>query len=76
MRRTMTCCWFCMQALSRAFSKGNVTLPTPIETHVTRWGDDPLARGAYSYYATGNPKNITGVLGWAWYGTMEPVQAP
>lgn len=49
-----------MQALSRAFSKDNATLPTPIETHVTRWGNDPLARGAYSYYATGNAKYITG----------------
>jgi hypothetical protein len=48
------------QVLSRAYSKNGTALPAPIETHVTRWGKDPLAYGAYSYYATGNPKNITG----------------
>lgn len=48
------------QVLTRAYSKNGTALPAPIETHVTRWGKDPLAYGAYSYYATGNPKNITG----------------
>ncbi|KAF8055338.1 lysine-specific histone demethylase [Scenedesmus sp. PABB004] len=41
---------------------GGGPVPAPLEAHVTRWGADPLARGAYSYYATGNPRNITRVL--------------
>jgi hypothetical protein len=49
-----------LQVLTRAYGNRTHTLPTPVETHVTRWGTDPLARGAYSYFATGNPRNITG----------------
>lgn len=53
------------KALGKAFSNnGSKPLPSPIETHVTRWGTDPYARGAYSYFATGNPKNITGWSVW------------
>jgi hypothetical protein len=37
-------------------------VPEPVEAYVTRWAADPYARGAYSYYAVGNPKNITGAL--------------
>jgi hypothetical protein len=35
-------------------------IPEPVQAYVTRWAADPYARGAYSYYAVGNPKNITG----------------
>lgn len=51
-----------MEVLTRAYGNSSSPLPAPVETHVTRWGRDPLAFGAYSYYVTGNPKNITGVL--------------
>lgn len=53
------------QVLKRAYNSSlqGKPFPTPIQTYVTRWGNDPLARGSYSYYATGNPKNITG-----WWG--------
>ncbi len=29
---------------------------------VTRWGSDPYARGAYSYFAVGNELNITNII--------------
>lgn len=44
------------QKLRKAYKN----VPTPVETHVTRWGSDPWARGSYSYFAVGNPKGITG----------------
>jgi monoamine oxidase len=39
------------------------TIPDPIEFYQTRWYDDPWSRGAYSYYAVGNQKEITGEIG-------------
>ena len=38
-------------------------LPDPVEFIQTRWYEDPFSRGAYSYYAVGNEKEITGVIG-------------
>lgn len=41
----------------------NATIPAqPREYYVTRWAQDPWARGSYSYFAVGNDKNITEVL--------------
>lgn len=34
--------------------------PDPVQTNVTRWAQDPFTLGSYSYFATGNPVNITG----------------
>lgn len=34
-------------------------IPDPIEFYATRWFEDPWSRGAYSYYAVGNVKDIT-----------------
>jgi monoamine oxidase len=34
--------------------------PDPVQSFVTRWAADPWARGSYSFFAVGNPKNITG----------------
>ena len=31
----------------------NATVPEPIAFHITRWGQDPLARGCYSAYKPG-----------------------
>ena len=39
------------------------TLPDPVEFIQTRWYEDPFSRGAYSYYAVGNEKEITEVIG-------------
>jgi len=39
------------------------TLPDPLEFYATRWYEDPWSRGAYSYYAVDNPKNITQTIG-------------
>lgn len=36
--------------------------PQPKETLVTRWAADPYAFGSYSYFAVGNPKNITDAI--------------
>ena len=36
--------------------------PQPKETRVTRWAADPYALGSYSYFAVGNPKNITALI--------------
>ena len=33
---------------------GTKVVPPPVATHVTRWGADPLSRGAYSYVALGS----------------------
>ena len=38
-------------------------IPDPIEFYATRWFEDPWSRGAYSYFAVGNAKNITGQIG-------------
>lgn len=50
-------CYCALQKLRLKFKN----VPAPVETHVTRWASDPWARGAYSYYAVGNPLSITGV---------------
>lgn len=34
-------------------------IPEPDEFYATRWYEDPWSRGAYSYYAVGNKKDIT-----------------
>ena len=47
------------QALLDMGPPGGV-VPTPTQTFVTRWGQDPYARGSYSYYATGNRRVIVG----------------
>lgn len=39
---------------------GANAVPAPLESYVTRWAEDPWAAGSYSYFATSNPKNITG----------------
>lgn len=39
------------------------TIPDPVEFYQTRWYEDPWSRGAYSYFAVGNEKNITSVIG-------------
>lgn len=44
------------QTLRRSYPN----VPAPVESYVTRWANDPWARGSYSYYAVGNPKSITG----------------
>lgn len=38
-------------------------LPYPVEFYATRWKKNPYTRGAYSYYAVGNERNITDVIG-------------
>jgi monoamine oxidase len=38
-------------------------IPDPIEFYQTRWYEDPWSRGAYSFYAVGNEKNITKEIG-------------
>lgn len=40
--------------------------PNPSQTNVTRWAADAFALGSYSFYATGNPKNITGPFLGVW----------
>jgi lysine-specific histone demethylase 1 len=37
-------------------------VPEPKEFYQTRWGQDEFSLGSYSYFATGNPLNITGDL--------------
>jgi hypothetical protein len=44
------------------YATNGTTVPHPKEAHVTRWHADEFARGSYSFYAVGNPKNITGGL--------------
>lgn len=41
---------------------GNATaaVPPPRQAVVTRWAADPWSRGAYSYYAVGNRREIVG----------------
>lgn len=38
-------------------------IPDPTEFYATRWYEDPWSRGAYSYYAVGNQKDITEKIG-------------
>lgn len=38
-------------------------IPDPNEFYLTRWYEDPWSRGAYSYFAVGNEKNVTKVIG-------------
>lgn len=52
--------------LRLAYGEGAV--PAPVATHVTRWGKDRLARGAYSVIALGATPDDMVALG-------EPVQA-
>ncbi|WP_370289176.1 flavin monoamine oxidase family protein [Nocardioides sp.] len=42
------------QALAALSASLGVDLPTPIGVQRTRWADDPLARGSYSFYAVGS----------------------
>ena len=44
-----------MQALRQIYP----SLPDPTEFYATRWHEDPWSRGAYSFYAVGNQKDIT-----------------
>ncbi|KAG7674994.1 hypothetical protein KSW81_002503 [Nannochloris sp. 'desiccata'] len=44
-------------------SASSTNIPDPSEYYVTRWANDPWSCGSYSYYAVGNEKNITAVLG-------------
>ncbi|KAL4859365.1 Polyamine oxidase 3 [Chlorella vulgaris] len=37
-------------------------VPEPTQTSVTRWAADPFSAGSYSYFAVGNPRNITSAL--------------
>jgi len=46
-----------------ASSSFSSDIPEPSEFYVTRWASDPWSCGSYSYYAVGNEKNITAVLG-------------
>lgn len=45
---------------------GASSVPTPIQSNVTRWAADSFSLGAYSFFAIGNPKNITGGHGREW----------
>ena len=42
------------QALAALSASLGVDLPTPVGVQRTRWADDPLARGSYSFYAVGS----------------------
>jgi hypothetical protein len=53
--------WPLQQALQDMGPPGGV-VPTPVQAFVTRWAADPFARGSYSFYAVGNPRNIVGEL--------------
>jgi Flavin containing amine oxidoreductase len=44
-------------------SADSALIPEPSEYYITRWANDPLSCGSYSYFAVGNDKNITAVLG-------------
>lgn len=47
-----------LAALRRMY--GAAAVPAPVQANVTRWAADPFSLGSYSYFAVGNPKNITG----------------
>ncbi|KAL4419167.1 hypothetical protein ABPG77_004890 [Micractinium sp. CCAP 211/92] len=51
-----------MAALRAIFQRNGTVVPAPLQFHFTRWAADPWSRGAYSYFAVGNPKSITNVL--------------
>ncbi|KAL4431128.1 hypothetical protein ABPG75_006384 [Micractinium tetrahymenae] len=53
-----------MAALRAIFQRNGTVVPDPLLFHFTRWAADPWSRGkrAYSYFAVGNAKSITGVL--------------
>lgn len=51
-----------MQVLRKMYAKAGIAVPNPVEAYVTRWAADPYSLGSYSYFAVGNPKNITGRL--------------
>ncbi|GBF93957.1 hypothetical protein Rsub_06206 [Raphidocelis subcapitata] len=42
---------------------GGPGVPPPSQSFVTRWAADPFARGSYSFYAVGNPRDIVDALG-------------
>ena len=45
--------------------------PAPIATQITRWSQDPLAQGAYSFTATGStPDSRRALAGWDWDGRL------
>lgn len=46
----------------RSFYADKGPVPEPKEFYQTRWGQDEFSLGSYSYFATGNPLNITGDL--------------
>ncbi len=48
-----------MQVLRRMYGPA---IPDPTRSIATRWGTDPFSLGSYSFYRTGNPKNITAAL--------------
>ncbi|KAI7844576.1 hypothetical protein COHA_001934 [Chlorella ohadii] len=61
--------WPILAAIHVVISEGMSVLrqlypgaPDPIQSAFTRWAAEPLSRGAYSYFAVGNPKNITRTL--------------
>ncbi len=46
--------------------------PAPIAAQISRWGDDPYARGAYSFYAPGTtPKTRKAFGGADWDGRLH-----
>ncbi len=49
-----------MRTLRRLFGR---TIPDPIDYQLTRWGADPFARGAYSFYAVGALPQMRDQLG-------------
>jgi monoamine oxidase len=45
--------------------------PTPLSAQVTRWSQDPFARGAYSFHATGtSPETRRALAGADWDGRL------
>lgn len=49
-------------ALGSVRAMYGAAVPQPRQYYVTRWASDPWSRGSYSYFAVGNPKNITAAL--------------
>ena len=56
----------CMRMLRNAFRPTHV--PEPVGSFVTRWGSDPFARGAFSYFKVGSSRAdceaLAEPLGW------------
>jgi monoamine oxidase len=44
-----------MTEVRRCFKSAKV--PNPIQTAITRWSQDPFARGSYSFPCTGSPRS-------------------